>query len=244
MPAMTSFLAGAADFLAGFGLVLRVPAIRRWAVIPMFVNALVFGTLLFLLLWFSGDITTWIAGHAKSAGGRVLHVVFQVLLILIGFGVVVILALLLANAIAAPFYTKLAEATLHHLTGRVITQPGSWWRIAILTIGQQLLKIAIFIGFQAILLGIAMVPIAGPIVALGVTFLLLAVDFADFALEAYDHGVVSRYQFAMHNAGRAAGFGSGVFLTTLVPGLNILTAPAAVAGAARMVATIKGQNVR
>ncbi|MEK7469793.1 MAG: EI24 domain-containing protein [Planctomycetota bacterium] len=241
---MTSFVAGLGDFFAGFGLVLRVGSIRKWAIIPMVLNALLFGVLAVLVFLYADNAVDWMMGQSRSSWGSFWHVVLQVLVIVAGLTAVVVLTLVLSSLIAAPFYTKLAEATLLHLTGRQIADSGPLWKIAIKTIFQEAGKLAIFIGVQAVLFGIGLVPLVGQIIAGGVTFLLLAFQFADYSLEAYGYGLADRYKFTMQNPGRSLGFGCGAFLTTIVPLMGIFTAPAAVAGAARMVVRLKGENVR
>ncbi|MCC6740772.1 MAG: EI24 domain-containing protein [Planctomycetia bacterium] len=241
---MTNFLAGLGDFFAGFGLVLGVGSIRKWAIIPMILNALLFGTMAVLVFLFAGDAVTWMVGQAKSGWGTAGHVALQVLVIIVGLAAVVVLSLVLSSVVAAPFYTKLAEAALLHLTGRQIMDVGPLWKIALKTILQEAGKLAIFIGVQALLFGIGLIPLIGQVIAGGVTFLLLAFQFADYSLEAYGYGVLDRYKFTVANTGRSLGFGSAAFLTTLVPLMGIFTAPAAIAGAARMVVRIKGDNVR
>ena len=144
----------------------------------------------------------------------------------------------------APDADVVATSELFRLRRRVIADSGPIWKIAIKTILQESGKLAIFIGVQAILFGIGLIPIVGQIVAGGVTFLLLAFEFGDYSLEAYGYGLADRYKFTVQNPGRSLGFGSAAFLVTLVPFLGILVAPVAVAGAARMVVRIKGDNVR
>jgi len=242
---MSDFFAGLRDYMSGYGLVLSVPSIRKWALIPMALNLLLFTALAFLVFWFAGDAVRAIFGEAHSWYGRVGHVLMWIVTLLVGLLAVVALSLVLSSVIAAPFYTRLAEATLRHLTGREIGVAGPVWKMALVSIWQEMQKLAIFLGVQAVLLGIGFIPLIGIVVSIGVTVLLLAFEFADYALEAYGLGVTDRYRFVLARKAGFAGFGAGVFVTTLVPFLNIVTAPAAVAGAARMVARLKGDaNVR
>ncbi|MCE9582898.1 MAG: EI24 domain-containing protein [Planctomycetes bacterium] len=241
---MKSVLAGFGDFIAGFGLIVRVPSIRKWAVIPMLLNAALFGLMAVLVFLYAGDVVHWMVGQAHSTWGKAGFFMLQLLIILVGLVVVVFLSLVLSSVVAAPFYTKLAEATLRHLTGREIATSGPLWKIAFVTIGQELVKLFIFVGIQAVLIGIGFIPIVGQIAAAGVTMLLLAFEFADYSLEAYGHRVFDRYRFIVKNSGSSIGFGGGAFLVTLIPLMGIVTAPAAVAGAARMVVRLKGDNVR
>ena len=152
---MKSFLAGFGDFLAGFGMVFGVGSIRKWAIIPMVLNALLFGTLAVLVFLYAGTAVHAMVGDAHTKWGSAGHVVLQVLIILAGLAAVVVLSLVLSSVIAAPFYTKLAEAALLHLTGRPICDSGPLWKIAFRTIYQEAGKLCVFIGVQAVLSGSA-----------------------------------------------------------------------------------------
>jgi uncharacterized protein involved in cysteine biosynthesis len=236
---MGPFFAGVADFLAGFRMVLAVPQIRKWALIPMALNVLLLGTLVTCVFLFSDDLTRAVLGEGKSGWGQVAWWLAWTAALLLGLALSVGLMLVLSSVVAAPFYTKLSETALAHVTGRPVPHPsGPLWRLALTAIAQEVVKLAMFLGIQAILFGIGFIPLVGAVFAVFVTWLVLAFEFVDYALEACGVPVMARYRFVLANPGRCSGFGAGAFLFTLVPLMGIFAAPVAVAGAARLVGTL------
>ena len=65
MRAMKSFFAGFGDFLGGFGLVLGVGSIRKWALIPMALNALLFAVLAVLVFLYAVYAVDCILGQSN-----------------------------------------------------------------------------------------------------------------------------------------------------------------------------------
>lgn len=241
---MTSFLGGLGHLLAGFGLVLRVGSIRKWAIIPILLNTLLLVALVVLVVLYADDAVRWLLGTPASTGGKIAYYSALVAAYIGGVIVAVVLVNLLSNVVAAPFYTKLAEATLQHLTGRSVSQEGSFFVLALVTIYQELVKLVFFVGIQVFLLAFHFIPVVGSIVSLAVSFLLLAFEFTDYSLEAYGLKVSKRWEFVLAHKAPMLGFGSGAFLLTLIPLANLFVAPAAVAGGARMVVALRGENVR
>jgi CysZ protein len=239
---MRGVLGGFGDLMSGFGLVLRVPEIRKWAVIPVFVNLALYALLVGLSVWLLADL--WSGWSPSSGWGSSFWWLGFVASVVIGCLILAAVMLLLSSIIAAPFYTKLAEAALRHLTGREIPSLGPFWRIALLTVWQEIVKFAFFLGIQALLIGVNFIPVVGTIVSAVAECLLVAFNFVDYPLEPLGYSVSARWKFVLAHRADSLGFGGGAFLLTFVPGLNLLTAPAAVAGGAKMVVRLGGANVR
>jgi CysZ protein len=243
---MQRFVSGFGDLWAGFGLVLRVPSLSKWAIWPIILNALLFAAMAALVFLFVDDFLRhfW---TPRSFGGTFLFWLSVVALWAIGLIVAVLLVLVLSSVIAAPFYTKLSEAALRHL-GREVPPTGSLFHIAAITIWQECVKLAFFIGIQAVLIAFHFIPVAGTILSVLVTCLLLAFEFLDYALEPLGFSVSGRWKFVLAHKPESLGFGAAAFVVTFVPGLNLLTAPAAVAGGAKMVVRLQeaqqGADVR
>lgn len=244
---MKGFSSGFAHLFAGFRLVLGVASIRKWAVIPVVINLALLIGMIVLAFFFTDDLLAWLGMNTAPSGfwKSVVYWLAYVGLVVLLIAASVLIMVLLSNVIAAPFYTKLAEATLRHLTGREFGQEGSFARLAAVSIYQEIVKLAIFIGIQAVLLAFHFIPVLGTLISITVSCFLLAFEFSDYSLEAYGHGVADRWRFVLANKPTMFGFGGGAFLLTLIPLANLFVAPAAVAGAARMVVELKGEkNVR
>ena len=220
--------------IIGFGLI-RNRGIRRFVALPLTVNLLVFGA----LLWFGGD---WFAGVLErylptwldiAALKYALWIVFGGAILLIAFYTFT----LLANFIAAPFNGVLAERVEHTLTGN---KPPSSGRVlavfatvaeAFLSEFRKLLYLLVWMVPFAVLMvvpGVAV--IAGPCWLL-ISSWLLALEYVDYPASNHEIRFKELRQRLRKRRALALGFGTAVVIATLVPVLNFFVMPAAVAGA-------------
>lgn len=228
-------LSGAAYLLRGLGLV-NSPGLRRYVVMPLLVNVLVFGALIWLAASQFGalvdatlpQLPEWLVWLAWLMW--VLFAFAAALVVFFGFS-------LLANLIAAPFNALLAEAVERKLTGQpppagtsiaqtVADIPATLW--------EELRKIGYFARWGIPLLALFFIPavnLVAPLLWLVFSAWMLAVEYADYPMG--NHGVRPSEQRTILAANRmlSLGFGSAVMLATLVPLVNFLVMPVAVAGA-------------
>jgi len=219
--------------LEGFGL-LRKPGLRRFVLIPVLINLLLFGGLI-------GLAYDWVDGSSRYLVDRLpdwLHwlsylvvpvfVLTSLVVIFYGFSVV-------ANLIAAPFNGLLAEAVESYLTGQ---QPeGNWRQLlrdilpSILSELRKLLYFALRALPLLILLLVPAVNLAASVLWVLFSAWMMTVQYMDFPMA--NHRLFFREQRARlrKRPVLAWSFGGLVMLFTLVPVLNFFIMPAAVAGA-------------
>ncbi|MBW3568151.1 MAG: sulfate transporter CysZ [Proteobacteria bacterium] len=229
---------GAAQLLRGFRL-LRQPGVRMFVVIPLCINLVVFGG----LIWLVGDrfdalldyvtpqLPEWLAWLAWLAW--VLFAVLAALLVFYTFT-------LLANLISAPFNGFLAERVARHLGVEPpeTQDKRSLWQEIWADIRQELRKIGYFLsraaGLALLSLVLLFVPLLNAIIPL-LWFLfgawMLALEYSDFHLANQGYRFEQERQLLRSNLGTSLGFGAMTALATLVPFVNFLVMPAAVAGA-------------
>ncbi|WP_297528369.1 sulfate transporter CysZ [Thiohalobacter sp.] len=232
---MKSFLRGWGHVLAGLRLI-RQPRLRRFVLIPLAVNLLVFGgligyawhafdALMTQLLGWLPDWLDWLQYLLWPLfAGAVLLVVFY------GFSV-------LANLIAAPFNGVLAEAVERHLTGQSLEDTGGWKQILadiLPSIWAEVQKLGYFL-LWAIPFGLAfLIPglnLAAPALWLAFSAWMLALEYLDYPMANHRllFGVQRRTLHRHRMLG--LGFGSGLLLLTMIPVVNFIAMPAGVAGA-------------
>lgn len=225
-------ISGAAYLLQGIRLIAR-PALRRFVVVPLVVNVLVF----------SAGIATgvaWFEGFIASLQARVpswlqwldwvlwpLFVLLILAVVFYGFG-------LLANLIAAPFNGLLAEQTERLLTGRAASQEGSPWRLfkeLAPTLIDELKKILYASVLAIPFVFLLFVPLVGPLLWFLYTAWILAFQYSDYPLG--NHGLKLKAIRRRLGTRRltSLGFGAAVAGMGMVPVLNFIVMPAAVAGA-------------
>jgi CysZ protein len=225
-------VSGASYLLQGIRLIAR-PGLRRFVIVPLLVNVVVFAAGIAAgVAWFEG----FVAGLESRVPSWlqwldwVLWPLFVLLLLAVvfyGFGLV-------ANLIAAPFNSLLAEQTERLLTGRPLSQETSLWKLLkdlVPTLIDELKKILYALALGVPFLFMLFVPVVGPILWFLYTAWIFALQYSDYPLG--NHGLKLRAMRRRLKERRltSLGFGTAVAGMSMVPVLNFIVMPAAVAGA-------------
>lgn len=230
--------AGAGYFLEGLRLIFR-PGLRRHVVIPLLINVALFAGLLWLgvsqfagfLAWLMPDLPLWLQWL-----DNLLWVMFAIAALLI----LVFAFSLLANLIAAPFNGLLAEAVEYQLTGERPQAAADWKNVAGklgVSLLDELRKLLYALGMAIPFLLLFIIPvinIIAPLAWLAFSAWMLTLEYADYPMG--NHGLRADEQKLRLRKRRltAMGFGGVVTFATMIPILNFLVMPAAVAGATVM----------
>ncbi len=229
-------VSGALYLPRGLGLIIQ-PGVRRFVAIPLAINILVFA----LLFWLASSyFSEWVDSIAPQWEwfawlADLIWVLFAgMLLVMLFFGFS-----LLANIIAAPFNGLLAEAVERHLNGR--EPPSSDWRELLRKapgmIIDELGKLGYYLLWFLLLLILTFIPpisAAAPVIWPLFSAWMLAVQYCDYPLG--NHELRGREQRRILGERRwlSLGFGGATLLATLVPVVNFLVMPTAVAAATAM----------
>ena len=147
---------------------------------------------------------------------------------------------LIGNLVAAPFNGMLAEAVERELTGRPVDGPTGLKSIAkdvASSLASEVRKLAYVLKFMvplALLFLIPVINLAAPFLWLAFSAWMLAISYADFPMG--NHGLRFHEIRARLSERRllTLGFGGAVMVGIMIPFLNLLMIPAAVAGATAM----------
>ncbi len=229
---MTGFARGFRYAFAGLGM-LRRPGLKRFVVIPLLVNTLVFGSAGFLALDQLSRFTGWAAARLPDWLDWLTWLIWP--LAILAFLVAVwVLFTVVANILASPFNGLLSERVAR-LEGHVTdAPPTSLVQDLVAAPLNEVRKLASFALLAIPLLLVSVIPVVNA----AASFLwlifgawVLAVEYMDYPLG--NQGMAFRAQRALlrERRGLALGFGAGVLLMTTVPVLNFAAMPAAVSGA-------------
>lgn len=213
---------------------LEVPSVRKWAVIPLVLNLAVYALMIGGAVWgcaiverlFEAWLPSWLTWLAW-----LLWPLFLILLLV----VVTQTFTTAANLVASPFNGMLAEQVQRHLTGE--TPPGAVGfdvgRALRRQVRSMVYAIPLTVGC-ALLFVIPGVNVGAPVAWFALNAWMSAIQYVDYVsdnnLEPFADmltGLRSRPQ-------ETWGFGIAVAAGLMVPVVNLLVMPAAVAGATEM----------
>jgi CysZ protein len=217
---------------------LRQPGLRRYVAVPLLVSTCCFaGALLGLAHWLDilldtllGKLPGWLDW---------LRYLLWPLFALAGVLVVFYSFSIITNLLAAPFNGMLAEAVEKHLSGQPVDTGG--WRALAKDIVPSLLselRKLLYFAVRALPLGILfLIPginVAAPFIWALFSAWMLAVEYIDYPMANHWLHFSEQRSTLRKNRWLAYGFGGSTLLLTMVPVVNFIAMPAAVAGATAM----------
>ncbi|WP_165670706.1 sulfate transporter CysZ [Metapseudomonas otitidis] len=219
----------------GLKLILR-PGLRLFVLLPLTLNLVLFIALIgFAMREFSGWVDAFMPSLPDWASFLEyliwpLFVVLVVLLVFFSFTMI-------ANIIAAPFNGFLAEKVEVVVRGQDDFPPFSWAELVAMvprTIGRELRKLGYFLPRAAGLLILSFIPVVN-LVSTPLWFVfgiwMMAVQYIDYPADNHKLGWNEMLAWLREKRWQSLGFGGSVYLALLIPFVNIVMMPAAVAGA-------------
>lgn len=212
-------------------LLLRKPQLRRYILIPIAINLLLFGGAFGLAAYFFADFLTWLIPQWLGWLHWLLWPLFGAVFILITF----FSFTLAANLLASPFYDRLAERAEAMIIGsRPKPEEEKWLRAAGREMTAELSRLAYFL-IRIVPLGIlSLIPainLIAPFLWLVFNAWFLAIEYSTYYLA--NHGLRFPQQRKILSKAKfgAITMGGLIALGIAVPVLNVLVPPAAVVGA-------------
>ncbi len=217
---------------------LREPGLRRYVAVPILVSTLCFaGALAGLAYWLEVLLDT-LLGYLPGWLDWLRYLLWPVFALL-GVLLVFYTFSIFTNLLAAPFNGMLAEAVEKHLSGQPV-ETGGWRALArdiVPSLVSELRKLLYFV-LRALPLGILFlipgVNVIAPFAWAAFSAWMLAVEYIDYPMANHLLHFDRQRGLLRGNRSLAYGFGGSTLLLTMVPVLNFIAMPAAVAGAAAM----------
>lgn len=210
----------------------------KYALIPFLINLFIF-TLGSILAWmyFTDWLHALLPSHASGWYWAIIYYITAIIFIIFLLIMLVMAFTFIGSIIASPFNEILSEKTEKILTGKWNEDPFSF-KLLIgdigRSIGQEIKKLTFFGMVFIFLLFLNVVPVLGNFMylplQLGCTFLILAMEFVDFAMSRRRMSFRQKISYTYHHAMPLLSFGSVVFLIGLIPLLNYFLLPIAVVG--------------
>lgn len=221
--------------IQGFRLISQ-PGLRRFVIVPTVINISVFVGLGYLAFgWLNALTESFIATMPEWL--QWLDWISEILIFLTLSLVSFFTFTLVANLISSPFNGPLAEAVEDKLTGQEKNEEGAW-HDAITELPQvfsdESQKLIYSISRSAPFLLLFIIPVVNVIASAAWLIFgmwLLALQYMDYPLGNHQIRFKQQREILGQHKLLVMGFGAGVLACTMVPILNLLIIPAAVAGA-------------
>ena len=229
------------DFLIGFGYpwrglsVLFQPRLRTLAWWPIVINVVLFSVAFYLLIievddWISNLLPDWLAW---------LEWLLWPLFMLIALVATLFSFARITNLIAAPFNARLCRTLMRMRSDDPLTQAAEkqTWRNDLRLIGHEILKLATYLVWFLPLLALSFLPFVGflaQVVLVYFTIYWCAVEYLDYPLSEAGTPLRQLRRRIKRQGILALGFGTGQFLLSLTPVLNLVSVPAGVVAATRL----------
>ncbi|TNF55264.1 sulfate transporter CysZ [bacterium] len=228
------FLSGLTYFFKGIRMIFH-PGLRRFVIIPLIINIVIFTAAILvgidqfdtLLDWLMPQGEAWWIEFARV----ILWILFSAMISLIVFFTFT----LIANLLGAPFNGLLSEKVERSLSGEIHEEEGGV-RLLLASIFPSLLsearKMAYFLIFAAVVLILSLfIHVLSPLLWGIFASWMFALEYIAYPME--NHGIYFSKTRAQVRKKRAIsfGFGMAVMFATMIPLVNFLVMPSAVAGA-------------
>lgn len=223
----------------GFSLIAR-PGLRRFVVVPLLINVVIFALLIHLSL---GQFSLWIdqlMGWLPSWEWlEIVRWIIWPLVVALLLVVVMYSFSIVANLIASPFNGLLAEKVEELLTGQEVLAKETFWQTvkdAPRVIIKEIRKLLYYLPRALLVAVLSLIfTFIFPPVATALWFLLgawmMALQYCDFPMDNHKYSLDAVKAAIAGRRMTSLGFGSAVMLGTMVPVINFVIMPAAVCGA-------------
>ena len=225
---------GAEYLFKGFKLITK-PGIKRYVVIPMLINILVFSGFISCAYHYTGIANGWLEAHLPQWLQWIHWLLWGLFVIGILFFFVYIFTII-ANIIAAPFNGFLSEKIETLLVGKKTEEELSMIELCLLlpkTIVRQFQLAFYFLPRAIIMLILFFIP--GVNVVAGISWFLfsswmMTIQYLDYPFDNHNVSFKEMIKSMKKNYMLHTSFGMMTTLLSLVPIVNLFVIPAAVAG--------------
>lgn len=231
---MKNFIDGVHYLGQGFSLITK-PGLKRFVIIPLAINILLFVGLFFLLRYLVAEFNQWFT-HFLPTWLHWLSVILWLVFFLGFFVIIVYTFVTIANLLSAPFNSFLAEKVELYLTHHISEQRSLWENIKDIPriIGRQFSILGYYIPRALLILILFFVPVVHmiiPIIALLFHAWFMALTYVDYPTDNHRIPIRDVRTWLHERRGVSLGFGLAVLFVSMIPILNFFIIPAAVAGA-------------
>lgn len=233
---MNQFLLGFKHLLAGFGLIAK-PGLRRYVIIPMLLNLIIFVLLFMALRHFVAEFDSWFNHYLPAWLDWLSYLLWLLFFVsfLLGF---LYTFVTVGNIVCAPFNSFLAEKVQYQLTGIAPVNHGLLFAIktAPRAMGRQAAMLLYYVPRAIgllILFFIPLIQLAAPVLWLAFNAWYMAIIYIDYPTDNNHVSFREARSWLAAKRMQSFGMGVGMLIASMIPGVNLISIPASVAAATR-----------
>ncbi len=225
-----------AGYLARGASLLKHPALRLFVLVPLLVNILIFGSLIWYgLSYLSALMDSWL-GNIPGWLDFIRWIIWP----LVGLTVSLVTGYLftaVALVIASPFNALLAEKAEELVTGKPVNSLEGLGAALLAVprgIVRELLKLLYYLPMAAFVLIMSFIPVlnvVAPVLWLLLGAWMMSLQFIDYPMDNHQLSFADVKEAARARRLSSMGFGGIVAVCTGIPVVNFFVVPAAVVGA-------------
>ncbi len=227
MNAIEQFIRGARYLLAGFSWITR-PRLRRFVIIPLAINLLLFALALGLGIWQMDALIRQFVPQGWEWLQWILWPLFFLLILVVGFYSFT----LLANLIGSPF-NSILSARVHWLQTGAFPQgvERRWYQEIAVSVGNEMRKWLHYLKWIVLLLLVSLVPgvnLISPFLWGVLGSWMMAVEYTDYPMGNAGQTLPQQLPWLKARLPLVMGLGAAVLVASMIPVLNFAVMPAAV----------------
>jgi CysZ protein len=236
---LTDFLSGFRYFFKG-ARIIKEPGIRRFVIIPFFINALIFTLALWLGINQFDGLVEWLLPDGEAWWIEVTRIALWVVFSAAAFLIVFFTITLIANLVGAPFNGLLSEKVERLLSGEMSEDTGgirALFASIFPSIVSELRKLIYFIAIGIVIALLVLLPginVLSPLLWGIFSSWMLALEYIAYPMESHNMYFSQARAELKTKKAITFGFGFAVMLVTMIPFVNFIVMPSAVAGATVM----------
>ncbi|MCB1675071.1 MAG: sulfate transporter CysZ [Halioglobus sp.] len=233
---MKGNIALGADYLVRGAKLLRHPSLRLFVIVPLAVNILIFGTLIWLGLGYLSDLMDrWLDGIPQWLT-FIKWVIWPLVGLTLGLATGYLFTAV-ALIIASPFNALLAEKAEELVTGKPVDSlEGLGAALLAMPRGilREVAKLLYYVPMAAFVLLLSFIPVlnvAAPVLWFLLGAWMMSIQFVDYPMDNHQLSFADVKEAVRARRLSSMGFGGLVALCTGIPVINFFVVPAAVVGA-------------
>lgn len=207
------------------------PKISLLSIVPLIINAVIYGTIFFIAFSYLYDTILDIS-KSMTVGLGFLEYAINYLVFILTFFVVLLLCYILfviaGGILSSPFNEAISQRVEIISTGELVSSTKGFFADLLISLRAELIKLSFLVLVTIPLFLLGFIPVIGILFfSLATIFSMFfnTLDFVDYPLTRRHVKFKEKVKLILSNKSVTFGFGATAFVITFIPGVNIILRP-------------------